>query len=202
MANLLYSLPRPVWTFTIAVFLSPTDLLLRTVDKSSQAFVNSLLPELISALEAQSQTELADLEPVRLNILSMNELYEDVKSLLMLGNPADPIVQVHNVINCLYTRRLKSQAWDESAKFLRTEKFTYKLKEKLRNATFQEVHTNPDCTRWLDLAIKLHDSSTRLLEITQSYVLLQQSYQQSHVLRAWLHLLGKVKAVERVKGCM
>jgi len=204
MANLLYSLPRPVWTFTIAAFLSPTDLLLlRTVDKSSQAFVNFLLPELISALEAQTQTLLVSvpletrtrgetecnlLEPVRQGILSKAVQEQGVKSLLTYRNPPSDIVAIFNVIHCLYTgQQQKALAWDELALFVKTEGLVNKLKEKFGSPTIQVVPENPKYTApWFDTQAVMFVSGSvaGLVEIAQNYIHIQQSYQKSPAIRA------------------
>lgn len=57
MAEGLASLPRLVWTFVIAEYLLPCDLLsFRAANHQLQAFIHSLLPDLITAFHLRAQT--------------------------------------------------------------------------------------------------------------------------------------------------
>lgn len=216
MAITFASLPRPVWTFSIAGFLHPRDLLqLRAVSRASQSFITSLLTELAAAYDlemqalvnavpqetrTQGETEYLLLEPLRQNILSQAISPNSLAEVASFANPPQMVLQVLNVVLCLYNEKRKSLPWKEVKAAIRVSGFVDSLKQKFASDSVHTIPPNPDYTAaWFNHAQAANVSIACgvLVQMTQNYLSLQQN--QSPALVAWRDLQEQVKAVERKK---
>jgi hypothetical protein len=204
MAEKLVSLPRPVWTFAIAGYLHPRDILsLRAADHACQAFIHSLLPDLMASfdLKAQAliasvpeeirtrgQTEYLLLEPVRQNILSQSISKSSLAEVAAFANPPIIVLQVLNVILCLYNEELKAVQWKDVRAAIRVSGFVDSLQKKFTSSTTHTVPSNPDYKApWFNTATIRCVSSAcgSLAQMAQDYLTLQEGYQSPAVI-AWI----------------
>lgn len=218
MANTLVSLPRPIWVFNIAGYLHPRDLLhLRAVNRASNSFINSLLPDLAAVCDRQAQaivdavpqetrtqgeTQYQLLEPARQCITSLELSPRDLAEVSSFSNPPMMVLQVLNVVFCLYNEERKALSWIEVKKAIKVSGFLESLKQKFISSTVRTIPENPDYTAaWFNAAQagNVSHACSVLVQMAQSYLNLQQCYQTPAVM-TWLRLQEQLKTVEREKN--
>lgn len=219
MKSTFYTLPRSIWTFLITRYLLPRDLLhLLAVSHACQAFFNSLLPDLAAALDAEAYillssvpqetkalvaTEQLAQEHVRQSILSQTIAEIDFLQFASYDTPPELAMNIYNVILSLYHEEFKPRGWKEIRTTIRARGFFSRLKEKFASSAVQIVPQSPDYTApWFDdrtAGRRLSNSFSVLIQMTRTYLALQQSY-QSPTMIVWLGIQEKVKRMEVMKG--
>jgi hypothetical protein len=166
-------------------------------DLQAQALIASVPEE----IRTRGQTEYLLLEPVRQNIRSQSISQNGLVQLGAFGNPPPIVLQVLNVILCLYNEKLKSHQWKNVQPAIRVSGFVEKLKEKFSSSTVHTVPSNSDHKApWFNTATTMNVSSdlSHLVQMAQDYLRLQESYKEPALL-AWIGLQDQLKAVEKQK---